>query len=205
MQRGERLGNRPDLAKPILELCVEDWFGLWEIAAYVARALREDLTSGLREAIRDEIAEMASRGWLEASIWSNGPPRPMDVSALEALDADSELWKPPMESKLDEELRVAASDAGAELYFGGAEMKYDPRLWGPKIAAGLEPEPALPEGAECDNHPGRYAFNLVVHSHGGGDAYLWRECFLYQRPSPKVHDRRERRSLPGTQRSSSTP
>lgn len=75
---------------------------------------------------------------------------------------------------------------------------YDPKLWGPKIAVGLEPERALPEGAKCDNHPERFAFNLVVATTGiqgmsGADVYLCRECFLDQRPSHKRHDFRDRR------------
>jgi hypothetical protein len=76
--------------------------------------------------------------------------------------------------------------------------KYDPKLWGPYIAVGLNPEPKLPDGAKCDNHPARFAFNLLVATTGsegqsGADVYLCRECFLDQRPSPKRHDYRDRR------------
>ena len=77
---------------------------------------------------------------------------------------------------------------------------HDPNLWGPKIAPGLEPEPALPEGAKCDNHPGRFAFNLVVATTGiqgmsGADVYLCRECFIEQRMSHKRHDYNDRRKV----------
>jgi hypothetical protein len=43
---------------------------------------------------------------------------------------------------------------------------YDPKLWGPKVAVGREPERVLPEGAMCDNHPERFAFNLVLATTG---------------------------------------
>lgn len=60
-------------------------------------------------------------------------------------------------------------------------MAYDPKLWGLYIAEGLQPEPLLPEGAKCDNHPARFAFNIAMYSDGSGDAYLCRECFINQR------------------------
>ena len=58
---------------------------------------------------------------------------------------------------------------------------YDPKLWGPYIPAGAEPEPQLPEGAKCDLHPDRFAFNLLVATTGlpgmsGADVYFCREC-----------------------------
>jgi hypothetical protein len=75
---------------------------------------------------------------------------------------------------------------------------YDPKLWGPYIPDGAESEPALPEGAKCDNHPNRFAFNLVVATTGiagitGADVYLCRECFVEQSSSPKRHDYQDRR------------
>jgi hypothetical protein len=73
---------------------------------------------------------------------------------------------------------------------------YDPKLWGPKIEEGLLPEPQLPEGARCDLHPGRFAFNLAIAA-VGGDVYLCRECFLDQRISSKRHDPKNRRPKPG--------
>ena len=69
---------------------------------------------------------------------------------------------------------------------------YDPNLWGPHIAEGLQPEPRLPFGARCDIHPRRFAFNLVMAT-DGGDVYLCRECFLDQRSATKRHDQNDRR------------
>lgn len=75
---------------------------------------------------------------------------------------------------------------------------YDPKLWGPYIAVGLDPEPKLPKGAKCDNHPDRFAFNLSVATNGiegldGADVYRCRECFLNQAPSMKRHPFEDRR------------
>jgi len=75
---------------------------------------------------------------------------------------------------------------------------YDPAEWGPIIGEGQEPEPLLPEGAPCDNHPGRFAFNIRVRSDGSGDAYVCRECFLDHRWSSKVHDPKDRRATPNS-------
>jgi hypothetical protein len=69
---------------------------------------------------------------------------------------------------------------------------YDPKLWGPYIAEGINPDPILPQDARCDIHPGRFAFNLAMAT-DGGDVYVCRECFLDQRISPKRHDQKDRR------------
>jgi hypothetical protein len=75
---------------------------------------------------------------------------------------------------------------------------YDPKLWGPYIPVGAEPEPQLPDGAKCDNHPDRFAFNILVATTGipgmsGADVYFCRECFLNQPSSPKRHAYEDRR------------
>jgi hypothetical protein len=69
---------------------------------------------------------------------------------------------------------------------------YDPKLWGPYIAEGINPDPILPQDARCDIHPGRFAFNVAMAT-DGGDVYVCRECFLDQRISPKRHDQKDRR------------
>jgi hypothetical protein len=75
-------------------------------------------------------------------------------------------------------------------------MSYDPKLWGSYIAEGIQPEPQLPEGAKCDNHPARFAFNIAMYSDGSGDAYLCRECFLDGRITSKRHPFTDRRPKP---------
>jgi len=78
---------------------------------------------------------------------------------------------------------------------------YDAKLWGPYIPVGAEPDPQLPEGAKCDIHTDRFAFNILVATTGlegmsGADVYFCRECFLNQPSSPKRHDFKSRRPKP---------
>jgi hypothetical protein len=117
----EPFGSRPDLIQPILELCVEDWTGLWHIAADAAKAVNARQDAMFRDAIRNQLAEMVAREFLQAAMWSYEAPRPMTADEIRWLPLDSELWKPPLDSSVDEQIRLAATDAGTRLYFGKSE------------------------------------------------------------------------------------
>jgi len=109
----------PQFQKAILEFAVEDWYGLWEIYYQVARALSRDLDETLRDELRSQLATMISLGQLEAAIWSEAKPRPLSADQMRDLSTDSDWWGSPADSDGDEQLRVAATEAGHKAYFDG--------------------------------------------------------------------------------------
>ena len=111
-------GDSPDLTRPILELAIEDWYGLWEIANDAARAVGAAPGTRFREMLRSQLATMIDRGLLEAAIWSDEAPKAISAPDVRNLAVDSELWKSPDKSSIDEQLRVSATEAGRKEYFG---------------------------------------------------------------------------------------
>jgi hypothetical protein len=114
----EPVGDRPDLTRPILELGVEDWFGLWEVCIDVAREVQAVPDETFRHQLRNQLAVMIDRGLLEAAIWTYEAPKRMTADDVRKLTTDSELWKSPQESSVEEQLRVTATDRGRRKYFG---------------------------------------------------------------------------------------
>ena len=113
----EHVGKRPDMNRPILELGVEDWTGLWHIYHDVARATSALLDTKYRDELRHQLAAMIDAGLIEAAIWSYDPPKRITADHVRKLPTDSELWKSPQESKADEQLRIAATELGRKAYF----------------------------------------------------------------------------------------
>jgi hypothetical protein len=114
----ENVGDRPDLTRPILELGVEDWYGLWEIYNDVARAANVVPDVTFRHQLRNQLAAMIDRDLLKAAMWSYDPPRRLTADELRNVPTDSEFWGSPQESSADEQLRVTATDVGRKAYFG---------------------------------------------------------------------------------------
>jgi hypothetical protein len=107
-----------DLGRAILEFAVEDWYGLWELYHDVARSVGATPGMSFRAQLVRQLAAMIDRGLLEAAIWTQGPPRSLSAEDVRAVSDDSELWKSPGESTVDEQMRISATDAGRRLYFG---------------------------------------------------------------------------------------
>lgn len=110
--------NGPDLTRPILELAVEDWSGLWEIYHDVAAAIGAVLSEAFRKQLLLEIADMIDTGLLEGAIWSYDPPKRLSADEVRQLSVDSEFWKSPDQSRLDEQIRISATELGRRHYFG---------------------------------------------------------------------------------------
>ncbi len=105
-----------ELERSILDLAVDDWYGLWEILHTAARALNSSRDDAFRDELRDRLADMMTRELIEAQIWSEAKPRAWSADEMRTLGADSLLWAPPSESP--EELRIGATEAGNQAYFG---------------------------------------------------------------------------------------
>lgn len=101
----------------ILELAVEDWYGLWEIRYDVARSLNREPDEIFRDELQIRLAAMLSQGLLDAAIWSEATPRPMSADQMRHLSTDSGFWASPADSEGDEQVRVAATEAGRKAYF----------------------------------------------------------------------------------------
>jgi hypothetical protein len=57
------MAHRPeDLSHAILELGVEDYFGLWELQYNVAREVKAPADRVFRERLRNQLIEMVDRG-----------------------------------------------------------------------------------------------------------------------------------------------
>ena len=114
----EPVVGRPDLVQPILDICTDDWYGLWEILDHVAQATHAMPDAAFRDELRDQLVGMIDRGWLDAAVWSYESPRPVTADELREMPPDSELWKYPVDSTSDEQLRLAATDSGRRVYLG---------------------------------------------------------------------------------------
>jgi hypothetical protein len=122
-----------DLTMAILEDCVEDWYGLWEIYANVAERIGANPAAAWSNEIaaepafctqlRNEIARLLDDGLLDAAIWTYEAPQPLSADDLRNLRLDSVLWKSPALTDADEQLRVAATDLGRARYFGGSSQR----------------------------------------------------------------------------------
>jgi len=116
----EEAATKATLANAILNVCTDDWYGLWEIRDEAATALQREPDAAFREALRDQLAQMMGEDLLRASLWSDGPPQPLSVDYLRNLPIDSVLWESPGITNADEQIRVTSTDAGDRAYFGTA-------------------------------------------------------------------------------------
>jgi hypothetical protein len=117
---GETATTKAVLTKAILNVCTDDWFGLWEIRDEAAAALHCKPDAALLEALRDQLAQMMGAGLLLASLWSTGPPQPLSADDVRNLPVDSVLWESPGITDVDEQIRVTSTEAGHQVYFGTA-------------------------------------------------------------------------------------
>jgi hypothetical protein len=116
MPENTQTTSEDEVQRAILDLTTEDWYGLWEIYNHVAKELGRPADVTLREQLRRKLGEMLAGGLLDAAIWSAGPPRTISSDMVRALPIDSDLWGSPENSV--EQLRITATDAGDQLYFG---------------------------------------------------------------------------------------
>lgn len=116
LPRERRLGWETSLEHAILDLCSDDWYGLWEIYFTVARAIGVDPDERLRSRILAEIGRLMDEGLLDTEIWSEeAAPRGLSSKEVRLLPLDSDLWGSP--ANTTEQLRVACNDAGRDYYF----------------------------------------------------------------------------------------
>ena len=108
------------LAHAILDLCTEDWYGLWEIRDHVIDALQTSRDPVFMIVLRDQLAEMMEHGLLEAALWSHGPPQPLSGEYVRNLSVDSILWESPGITDIEEQIRVTSTEAGDRAYFGSS-------------------------------------------------------------------------------------
>ncbi len=108
------------IAHAILDLCTEDWYGLWEIRDHVIDALETSGEPAFMIVLRDQLAEMMEDGLLEAALWSYGPPQPLTAEYMRNLPVDSILWESPGITDVEEQIRVTATDAGDRAYFSSS-------------------------------------------------------------------------------------
>lgn len=108
-----------DLTRPILELGVEDWYGLWELSDEVAKSVGANPDVEFRKQLREKLVELMDRGLLEAAMWSHDPPKPLTPQDVRDLALDSKFWESPIDSPSPDQVRVAATAMGSREYYGG--------------------------------------------------------------------------------------
>lgn len=103
----------PDLRRAILDLTVEDYYGLWELC-WRAHTLWPGAGDALDAAVRSEVEAMIDEELLEAFELPDETPLSLE-KARRALHDDAS-WDPTS----DTGIRVSATDVGENAYRRGA-------------------------------------------------------------------------------------
>jgi hypothetical protein len=115
----EEAATKAMRTKAILNVCTDDWYGLWEIRDEAATALQREPDAALRAAIRDQLARMM--GGSPASVAVVGRAAAAVIHRLP--EESSDRFRPvesPGITEADEQIRVTSTDAGDRAYFGTA-------------------------------------------------------------------------------------
>jgi hypothetical protein len=125
-----------DLGLIILDLVTEDAYALWELSESVAKVIPDRAT--VARALRDELLELASKGFVRIAFREHVTDRPkyLESESVPSALADAELWLPTEASVV-----VVATQAG--------HIEYD-RLLRVRAASG----PSMDHPAKDGHIPG---------------------------------------------------
>ena len=103
----------------ILELVVEDFFGLWEIVWHLRSLLPNSTDSELRNIGESAVSKLISKGWVALYRRSStgGQEKPVSPNEVFGILSDKESWKEPTSNSIH--ILIGATKEGEHAYATG--------------------------------------------------------------------------------------